>query len=443
MHIVIIGNGITGISTARYIRKLSDHKITVISAETKYFYSRTALMYIYMGHMKYENTKPYEDWFWPKNRIDLVHDYVESVDTEAKTLTLTKSAPISYDKLVIATGAKPNKWGWPGQDLDGVRGMYSMQDLEAIEKYTNGINRAVIVGGGLIGIEMAEMLHSRNIPVTLLVREGSFWNNVLPAEESALVTKHIYEHHFDLRLESELKEILPDTSGRVKSIVTKDGETIDCQFVGLTAGVSPNIGFIKDTAIETKRGVLINHYLETNIPDVYAAGDCAQFREPLPGRRPIEQVWYTGRMQGITLAHTLCGKRKKYQPRIWFNSAKFLDIEYHTYGTVFPKLQDGEAQFYWEHEDGKKCFKLVYRSDNQEVVGVNSFGFRMRHDVWEQWLSEKKDVKHVLENLRAANFDPEFFDDLETQIIQAYNQAYPHNTITLKKKRGLLKLIFG
>ena len=161
MHIVIIGNGITGISCARNIRKLSDHHITVISAESKHFYSRTALMYIYMGHMRYKDTKPYEDWFWEKNRIDLLHDRVSVIDTTEKKLQMEKGEIISYDKLVIATGSASNKFGWPGQDLPGVQGLYNLQDLILLEANTKNINRAVIVGGGLIGIELAEMLLSR------------------------------------------------------------------------------------------------------------------------------------------------------------------------------------------------------------------------------------------------------------------------------------------
>ena len=138
MHVVILGNGITGITCARHIRKKSDHRITVISAETDYFYSRTALMYIYMGHMKYEHTKPYEDSFWKKNRIDLVRAWIEKIDTGSKKLIAADGREYPYDKLVLATGSASNKFGWPGQDLPGVQGLYSYQDLEALQANTQG-----------------------------------------------------------------------------------------------------------------------------------------------------------------------------------------------------------------------------------------------------------------------------------------------------------------
>ena len=148
-HVVIIGNGITGITTARFVRKMSDHRITVISAESDHFYSRTALMYIYMGHLTYAQTKPYEDWFWTKNRIDLIRDYVHKMDTEKKSLHLSSGNVISYDVLVLATGSKSNKFGWPGQDLAGVQGLYGLTDLDLMEHNTRGVSRAVVVGGGL------------------------------------------------------------------------------------------------------------------------------------------------------------------------------------------------------------------------------------------------------------------------------------------------------
>ncbi len=332
--IVIIGNGISGITAARHIRKHSRDPITIISAETDHFFSRTALMYIYMGHIKFEHTKPYEDWFWEKNNLQLMRDYVLQVDTDRKMIHLQSGNTMDYDILIIATGSKPNKFGWPGQDLKGVQGLYSYQDLVNMESYTRGIQRAVVVGGGLIGIEMAEMLLSRNITVAFLVREKSFWDIVLPAEESALVNRHIREHKIDLRLETELEKIIPDHSGRVKGVITSQGEEISCQFVGLAVGVHPNIGFLKESKIETDRGIMVNRYFETSVPDVYAIGDCVQYREPLPDRKSIEQVWYTGRIHGETVAQTIMGEKTPYHPGPWFNSAKFLDIEYQVYGQV-------------------------------------------------------------------------------------------------------------
>ncbi|MGB3142835.1 MAG: FAD/NAD(P)-binding oxidoreductase [Maribacter sp.] len=437
-HIVIIGNGISGITLARHIRKNSDKKITVISSESEYFFSRTALMYVYMGHMKFEHTQPYENWFWEKNRIDLVQGYVEKVKSDVKTIALSNGSSMTYDKLVIATGSKPNKFGWPGQDLEGVQGLYSKQDLENLEKYApnkNVCKRAVIVGGGLIGIEMAEMLRSRDIPVTFLVREKSFWNGVLPKGESAMINEHILEHHIDLRLEANLKEVLADENGKVKAVVTEKGERIECTLVGLTAGVTPNIDFLKDSGIDLGKGVKVNRLLETNVKAIYAIGDCAEQHEGIGNRRPIEAVWYTGRMMGEALAQTLCGNPTEYKPGHWFNSAKFLDIEYQTYGWVFSERNKTETQqhFHWRHPKEKICITVAFDTDSKTFLGINTFGIRMRHEILDAWLTESRTIDYVMEHLKDANFDPEFYATHEKDIVATYNTDFGKN-IQLKKK---------
>jgi NADPH-dependent 2,4-dienoyl-CoA reductase/sulfur reductase-like enzyme len=422
MNICIIGNGVAGTNAARWIRKLSDHKITLISEETLQPFSRTALMYVYMGHMKQENTQLYEDWFWDKNRINRIQATVNQVDTTKKELHLSTGIKLPFDKLIIASGSKSNKFGWPGQDLDGVHGLYHLRDLEAMERHSPNLKHVVIVGGGLIGIEMAEMFHSRGISITFLVREASFWDIVMPPEESQMINRHIIEHHIDLRLSTELKEIRDNGTGKVTSLVTNHGEEIPCQFVGITVGVSPNIAFLKDSGIEINRGVLVNETLQTSHPDIYAIGDCAEIRTPAPGRRPIEAIWYTGRMMGQTVAHSICQKPTIYKPQLWFNSAKFFHIEHQVYGDVPAKLPEGCDQIYWEHTDGKKSVRMHYDATTSALKGILLMGIRYRHEVCEKWIKEKTPLEQVLNQLSLANFDPEFFRTYESSLAQAYTQ---------------------
>ncbi len=440
MHIVIIGNGISGTTAARWVRKLSDHKITIISSESKYFYSRTALMYVYMGHMRYEDIKPYEDWFWDKNRIDLVKDHVSHIDFDKQELTLTQGK-MQYDKLVLALGSKSNKFGWPGQDLKGVGGLYHLQDLQQMEEYSDGLQRAVITGGGLIGIEMAEMFHSRHIPVTLLVREQSYWNNVLPPEESKMISDHIIKNNIDLRLGVNLDQIKDDGNGRCKSVVVKETqEEIACGYVGLTAGVSPNVSWLKDTNLEIGRGIKVNNHLLTNQNNVYAIGDCAELSEPRPGRRGIEAIWYTGRMMGETVAYNICDQPVSYDPGIWFNSAKFIDIEYQVYGDVPATIPETMATLYWQHSDNEKAIRINYDKASQSVLGFNLMGVRYRHEVCEKWIADKTHIEEVLQHLGMANFDPEFYKEYESDIVNLYNTQSGKN-LKLKSKRGLKRVL--
>ncbi len=438
--IVILGNGIAGITAARHIRKRSDDEILIISGETEHFFSRTALMYIYMGHMKYENTKPYEDWFWGKNKIELLKTWITEIDFENKLLKSEKGN-IEYEKLIIATGSKSNKFGWPGQELEGVQGLYSIQDLESLELKTPQIETAVVVGGGLIGIELAEMLHSRNKKVVYLVRDKRFWEMVITENEAEMIEKHIRENGIDLRMETELEEIVDDGTGHVKAIKTKSGEIINCEFVGLTVGVSPNIDLFKSTKLETDKGILVNNFLETNIRDVYAIGDCAQVKNPKSNRRPIEAVWYVGRMMGEIVALNITGNSTEYEPGVWFNSAKFFDIEYQTYGNVEPIPKEGIRHFYWKAEKENKSITIAYDLQSFEVKGINTFGIRMKHEIWERWLKEKKDLSFIVKNLKQANFDPEFYKQYDIPIQKLFNETFPDQKIKPRTKSLLEKLL--
>ncbi len=441
MHVVIVGNGVAGSTVARHVRKYSENRITMISDESKHFYSRTALMYIYMGHMTFEDTKPYEDWFWDKNRIDLIQSRVTGIDRKKQLLCLQNGQTIEYDKLVLATGSKSNKFGWPGQDLGGVQGLYHLQDLQIMENNTKNITHAVVVGGGLIGIEMVEMLQSRGISVTMLVREKRFWNSVLPNEDADFIGKHIVKHGVDVRYETELVKIKGNDNGRVTSITCSSGETIDCQFVGLTVGVHPNTDLAELAGLHVENGVVVNKYLQSSDENVFAAGDCVQLQTPPKGRRPIEAVWYAGKMMGETVAANICGQEASYTPGVWFNSAKFFDIEYQAYGAVSSQLGEEEDGFFWKDDQDEVCVHFRFEKESRCFTGVNLFGIRGRHQVFEHWINQGVRIEEVIENLRAANFDPEFYKSYEPRILELFNKKYS-TTLGLKSGKGLLTAFF-
>ena len=434
LRVVIIGNGIAGITAARQIRKLSDHVITVISSESKYFFSRTALMYVYMGHMRQQDIEPYEPWFWDKNRIELIQDHVVQIRFEKKQLILASGQELGYDKLIIACGSDSNSLNIPGIDAIGVKGLYSLQDLQAIDAMSPDIKRAVVIGGGLIGIELAEMLSSRKIPVTFLIRETAFWNIVLPKEEAEMINQHIREHHIDLKLNSELLEIRKNNEGKIKSVITIDGEEIPCDFAGLTIGVHPNIDWLKDSSLEINDGILVDEYLRTNLDDVFAIGDCVELRQPPPGRKPIEAIWYTGRMMGETIGYTICGKLSTYQPGTFYNSAKFFDIEYQVYGDIQTQLPSNQKTIFWQSPDKKKSIRINYTIEGI-VLGFNLMGVRFRQEVCEKWITQQYTIEEVLQSLELADFDTEFSEHYAPSIRNQY-QLSTGRTVQSKKIRG-------
>ncbi len=407
MHAAIIGNGVTGVTAARAIRRRDPQaRITMISGESTHPFSRPALMYLYMGELAWKDVKPWPDELWRRERIDLVRGWVTGIDVERRTLVLDGDRPLGYDRLLLATGSRPNRFGWPGQELAGVGGMVSLADLALLESLSPGLRHAAVVGGGLVGVELAEMLRSRGVGVTMLVRESHYWNNALPDAEAALIDAEIRRHGVDLRLQTELARIEDDGAGRACAVIDSAGQRIEVGYVGLTAGVSPNVSLCEGTAIETGRGVLVDRQLRTRAPGVWAAGDCAEIVTPDEERNLIQAVWYTGRFQGEIAAANLCGEGLEYHPGIWFNSAKFFDLEYQVYGTVPSATAPRQLEsLYWKHDDGRHACRVVV--DGDRVVGFNLLGIRFRHRVCERWIREGRDPDYVLKRLREAWFDPE------------------------------------
>ncbi len=449
-QVLIIGNGITGITVARYLRKyIKDLPIKIISKESKYFIARTALMYVYMGHIQYKDLEPYERWFWEKNQLELIHKEVIDIDFYNKYIFYNDNTNDKYDILILAVGSEVNKLNWPGIHLKRVQGLYSLQDLQSLEEYSKqGINQAVIVGGGLIGIELAEMLHSKKIPVIFLVRESSFLNHIFPEEESHLINQEIIKHSIDLRLSTELKEIIGNSNDEVYKIKTNRDEEIPCDFVGITTGVRPNIEFLKKTPIKLNKGIMVNRYFETNFQDVYAAGDCAEFTETHLYDPPIEQLWYTGKLQGMRLAGNLIQtisqqlnikipkgiepefeekylvKKEAYYRGIWFNSAKFFTIEFQTYGFV---SNQPIHTFIWEEPKKNILFRIVWEENGKghtRITGFNLFNLRFRHEVCEDWIRNEKPIEYVIEHLQKAHFNPEFYKNYTKMIQTKFKENY-------------------
>ena len=448
--LIIIGNGIAGITAARTVRQLHPEiRIRIISSESQYFFSRTALMYIYMGHMSLQDTQPYETRFYAKNRLELLLGHVQKLYPDKKEIEIEGCPPLRYELLLLATGSRYNKFGWPGQDLPGVQGLYSLQDLEKLEQNTRQykVQSAVIVGGGLIGIELAEMLHTRAIKTHFLVREKSYWDKILPAEESEMINEEIRSHHLCLHLDTELKEILPDKKGRAAAVLTSKGQKIPCQLVGLTAGVHPELGLVKNSSlalsIESERGILVNERMQSSLPDIFAAGDCAQLRKEDQSPGAVEQLWYTGRMQGLAAgrfiakrAYEMEDKKEKaaqipahgYQRGIYFNSAKFFTIEYQVYGEV-PAQAGPEQSFFWQDKNKKKLIRLIWEGKephNSPIQGMNFLGTRYRQDLCTQWIQEKRSAAYVAQHLQEACFDPELYKSTFSCFRRAFQEKYPN-----------------
>lgn len=398
MHAVIVGNGIAGVTAARHVRKARpDARITLVSDEGATPYARTALMYVHMGTLTRRQTALYDEPFWAANGIDRVVDRATGLDADAKTLALAGGGALAYDALLVATGSRPVVPPWLGADLAGVQGLYDWADLDRMEATARG--RAVVVGGGLIGVEMSEMLRVRGLPVTFLVREATYLPRAFSDVESALVAAEIRRHGVDLRFCAEVARV--EGTEAVEAVTLASGDRVAADWLGVGAGVRPRVEWLDGSGVEVQRGVVVDDHLKTSAPSVWAAGDCCELAAPPGGEPPTRPIWYTARLQGATAGLGMAGLARPYAPGVFYNSAKFFDLEWQVYGDADP--QGGGEDATWT--DGRRSVRL--RHDGGRLLGVNALGVRLRAETVTAWIADGASPDHARRHLADARFDPE------------------------------------
>lgn len=391
MHTLIIGNGIAGITTALEIRKNSSHPITIISSESPLFFSRPAMMFVFMGISSLSDITPYSQDFFKKKNITLLQDEVISISALDQTVLCKDSKYISFDHLVIASGSIPIKPEWAGIHLDGVHYFYHLSDLLKLSLVKNKIKSAAIIGGGLIGVELAEMLIHLKIPVHFLIKDRGFWKQGLPDFESEMTNKHLEEKKIKLHLNTEVSEFHGNPKNHLRQISCSNNSTFQVDFAGIAIGVSPNISFAQNSGILTDKGILVNNLLQTNFKNIYAVGDCAQLQKPL-----IEATWYIARQMGECLGKTLTGTPTTFNQNIWFNAAKFFDLEFYQFGHI---PIDSPNTLLLSNSRKNKSLRIAFNPSDNVVLGFLCMNIRLDQNLCELWIREKYTINDVTSHL--------------------------------------------
>lgn len=411
MHHVIVGNSVAGIEAAIALRNRdADARITVVSAEHPHFFARTALMYVFCGQLSLRDTEPHDRGLYERMRFSRVHDRVVRLRPEARALDLASGGTLAYDTLLLAVGSVARPLPWAPDQGPGVHHFVTLADLEKLDAAAKPGQVAAVVGGGLIGVEVAEVLHQRGLRVHFLVREPWYFPVALDEREAALVAAHVRQHGVDVRLGATVERA--ERRGERLALGLPDGELVVDHVVG-AIGVVPNTGFLRDSGLALAEGgaVETDDALRTNLPGVWAAGDCANVTWIDGSRRP-EQLWYTARDQGRAAARAMLGDAVVYRRGTWYNSAKFFDLEYTTAGFLpwpdppTPGFAPPGYRTWFQHVPGAAVSqRIVCRGDR--VVGFNCLGSRWDHTVFLRWIHERRPLDYVLARMEAARFDEE------------------------------------
>jgi NADPH-dependent 2,4-dienoyl-CoA reductase/sulfur reductase-like enzyme len=416
MHYVIVGNGVCGIEAALALRKRDpEGRISVVADEHDHFYSRPALMYIFAGQMTVRDTEPFDRGLYERMKFDRVRQRVKTVDTVGRRLHFEGGGDLGYDRLLLAVGSKGRPAPWKGSEGPGLHYFVTLQDLDGLEREAKAGQRAVVIGGGLIGVEVAEILMDRGLHVTFVVRENWYFPLALESREADMVSEHMRHHGCDVRLGVNVDEILRGGDGQITGARVA-GKDVPCDLVVSAIGVVPATGFLRGGAVTLagNGAIEVDDSLRTTAPDVWAAGDCANVTWADGTRRP-EQLWYTARDQGRLAASSMFGDEVTYRRGTWYNSAKFFDLEYTTAGWV-PVLLNWDNTPIDPGPDVRTWFQRVPGTfDSQRiickgerVVGFNMVGGRWNHEVFLGWIHDRRELRWVLDHLHEAQFDEEF-----------------------------------
>jgi NAD(P)H-nitrite reductase large subunit len=303
---VLVGSGPASIAAAEAIR-VSDRtaEIIIVGAEPVGYYSRPGLAYYLAKEVPEDSLYPFAPQDFASLGATFVPERAVRVDPAAHAVTLESGRVLPYDRLLLATGSLAIPVQVPGAQLDGVVKLDDLADARDLIRRSRRGASAVVVGGGITALEIVEGLCARRVDVHYLMRRRRYWGNVLSESESRMVEDGLRERGVEIHYDTRLAEIL-GRSGRVTGVRTDAGADIPCDLVAVAIGVHPLSELARDAGLECDRGVLVDEFLRSSDPHIFAAGDIAEVFDPGTQRRSLEVLWSSavskGRIAGRNMA---------------------------------------------------------------------------------------------------------------------------------------------
>lgn len=327
MNHVIIGSGVAGIAAIEAIRSVDrEAGITMIGDDPHGFYSRPGLAYFLTGELHDKTLFPRTADNFRKLKFQYIRGRVSGILRDQHLVELsTGHAPLSYDRVLIATGAQSIPLDVPGANLEGVLKLDHMEDAKRILRLARRGKTAVVVGGGITALELVEGLLSRGMKVHYLLRGDRYWSNVLDEHESQIIEQRLKDEGVMLHHHVEVIEV-QGRNGRVAGVQLRNGQTLKCDLVAYAIGIWPRVELAKQAGLSIDRGILVNEYLQTNDAHVFAAGDVAQVHDPISGRSILDSLWTPARQQGHMAGLNMAGAKTAYLKSPPFNVTRLAGL---------------------------------------------------------------------------------------------------------------------
>jgi NAD(P)H-nitrite reductase large subunit len=349
-YYLIIGNGAAGVSAAEVIRRRDPTgRITIITDEPYPMYSRPGIAYYLLGQVSDTQLYTRTPSFYRDHRFDLRTSRVTRLDIPRQTATLTDGQQLGYDVALLATGSTAVPATFPGGDLDGVVTFDTLDDAKNVLRRARRARQAVVVGGGITAMELAEGLHHQGVRTHFLQRKDRIWPRLFDERESAIVAAQIRHEGIHLHFQEEVAEVI-GRRGKVAGVRLQNGPELKCQLVGVAIGVRPNLALVRDQPVEQDRGVLVNLYLQSSQPTLFAAGSVAQVYDRWTDSYQVDSLWPSaineGRAAGYNMVDVARGLPPSYayEKGTPFNAALLFGLHLTVIGRVGGSMRDGEGE---------------------------------------------------------------------------------------------------
>ncbi|MFC4988491.1 MULTISPECIES: NAD(P)/FAD-dependent oxidoreductase [Saliphagus] len=408
---VIIGDGISGSSAAETLREEDpESSITVITDEGEALYNRILIKEHAKGKLPEAPISIHDEEWYEERDIELsLNTHVTTVDTDGKVVRVHDGADVPYDKLLIATGGTPTQLPVDNSDAEGVLHFWTFQDARAIKEYAEDADRAAIVGAGLLGIDFAAVCGAQGIDGSYLMRGDRWWRYALSGEGAEIMHEGMREVGVEPVFDSGVDRFEVDDDGRVAAAVAPDGDRFPCDFAGVAIGLDFNTEYLHDVPLEMDNGIVVDEYMQTNLDDVYAAGDITRFYDVLLGEHAQNGSWGSAKEQGrIAGVNMAAGDESEGFEWVSSYSITHFDFPFLSFG--HPTLGDDHAERkYSDTEWRRVAFK------DGKIVGGVLIGDLAPQSKFKQLMREQRSVADQKEVLLAETVDLEELAPVQEQ----------------------------
>ncbi|OIJ13902.1 nitrite reductase large subunit [Anaerobacillus alkalilacustris] len=420
--LLVVGNGMAGVrSVEEIIKNNSDaFDITIFGKELHVNYNRILLSTVLQGDTTIEDIIINDQNWYEKNNIELfTNETVVKIDKEKKMIKTDQNREVGYDKLILATGSSPFMLPIPGAKKEGVIPFRTIEDCQKMIEYSKRYKKAVVIGGGLLGLEAARGLLNLGMTVHVVHLAPFLMERQLDETAAHLLQKELESQGMNFLLEKMTEEIIGDH--HVQGLRFKDGTEIEAELVVMAVGVTPNIQLAKESGIETNRAIIVNDFLQTNIPDIYAVGECVEHRGMVYGLvKPLYE-------QGKVLAKSVCqNETEGYKGSVLSTQLKISGVDLFSVGQLNEDDTTKTIKVYDELEGIYK--KIIFKGN--KMIGAVMFGDTSDGSRILDMIIKQKDITD-LENVQM--FQPPNMTETQVEAMDSSNIICQCNSVSKGK----------